>query len=328
MTSTSTSSRFAPRTFVKSIIPENARRTIRRLMRRRRHAYAVPPSELKESFGRASYTYLFAQSMFDSLKNRHAFSDVRTFCMFLGYPRSGHSLLGALLDAHPQMIIAHEVDVLGLIEMGRLSRRQIFSLLLKNSRMFASDGRKWSGYSYAVPGQWQGKFSTLRVIGDKKAGASTVRLRRRPDLLQKLEKKVAIEARYIHHIRNPYDCISTICRVRKESAVSQQSIDWFFGMCDTMTDLKRRVPSSRILDGRHEDMVAEPRNYLRRACEFLGLESDEDYLDSCAGIMFKSPHQSRQQIEWPQEMIDGVAERIAAYDFLDGYSYQDDPEER
>lgn len=37
------------------------------------------------------------------------FASVRTFVLFVGYPRSGHSLIGSIMDAHPNIIIAHEV---------------------------------------------------------------------------------------------------------------------------------------------------------------------------------------------------------------------------
>ena len=70
------------------------------------------------------------------------FSDLETYCMFLGYPRSGHSLVGALLDAHPDVIIAHELDVLKYIGEG-CGRPQIYSLLLENSQAAREGGRKW-----------------------------------------------------------------------------------------------------------------------------------------------------------------------------------------
>ena len=34
-----------------------------------------------------------------------AYDEVETFVMFIGYPRSSHSLVGAILDAHPEIII-------------------------------------------------------------------------------------------------------------------------------------------------------------------------------------------------------------------------------
>lgn len=39
-------------------------------------------------------------------------SKIHTFVLFVGYPRSGHSLIGSIMDAHPNVIIAHEVKQL------------------------------------------------------------------------------------------------------------------------------------------------------------------------------------------------------------------------
>ena len=36
------------------------------------------------------------------------YDDLQAFCLFMGYTRSGHSLVGACLDAHPEAAIAHE----------------------------------------------------------------------------------------------------------------------------------------------------------------------------------------------------------------------------
>ena len=33
---------------------------------------------------------------------------IEKFILFIGYPRSGHSIVGSLMDAHPHMVIANE----------------------------------------------------------------------------------------------------------------------------------------------------------------------------------------------------------------------------
>src|SRR4051812_27120158 len=66
-------------------------------------------------------------------KNRKLFDGVRKYCMFIGYPRSGHSLIGSLLDAHSNAIIAHELDALKFIGAG-CDKNQLYQLLLDNSR--------------------------------------------------------------------------------------------------------------------------------------------------------------------------------------------------
>lgn len=36
--------------------------------------------------------------------------NVRVFFVFLGYPRSGHTILGALMNAHPNIVISHQYN--------------------------------------------------------------------------------------------------------------------------------------------------------------------------------------------------------------------------
>ena len=114
--------------------------------------------------------------------NHRLFECIRTYIMFIGYPRSGHTLIGALLDAHPNMIVAHELNALQYIKRG-FSKNQLFSLLLSNSKNNAKAGRMCTGYSYAVPNQFQGKYTDLVVIGDKKGGGSAYLLKENPGLL-------------------------------------------------------------------------------------------------------------------------------------------------
>ena len=110
---------------------------------------------------------------------------IERYCMFIGYPRSGHSLVGSLLDAHPDIIIAHELDALRYVELG-LTRDQIYSLILERSRQFTESGRVWSEYQYAVPNQSNGKYRELKVIGDKKGGITSLKLNENPMLLSRL----------------------------------------------------------------------------------------------------------------------------------------------
>jgi hypothetical protein len=108
----------------------------------------------------------YSRSLTKATFRRKPFRAVRSYCIFIGYPRSGHSLVGSLLDAHPNIVIAHELDALKYMNAG-FSRGQILNLIVDRSRIFTKQGRVWTGYSYRVPGQWQGNHRDLRVIGDK-----------------------------------------------------------------------------------------------------------------------------------------------------------------
>lgn len=87
----------------------------------------------------------------------HRYDQVEKFCLFVGYPRSGHSIVGALLNAHKDAVISHELKVLPLIVKG-LSRDDIYSQIIARANWFNLRGNK-SNYKYGVPGQWQGRIA-------------------------------------------------------------------------------------------------------------------------------------------------------------------------
>lgn len=256
---------------------------------------------------------------FEAGQREQEFKDIRTYCMFIGYPRTGHSLIGSLLDAHPNMIVAHEVDALRCLANGFDSRAAIYHLLLENSREFTEDGRTWNGYSYQVPNQWHGRYRSLQVIGDKKGGASSLQLMRDPQLLDRLQAILPVPIRFVHVMRNPFDTIATITRLHEVPV--EVAIDGFFSMARSVANVKERVGEAAVHDLRHEDFIADPQSCMRALCAFLGQEASEDYLVDCASIVFKQPKKTRGDVEWTVEQLRTVDERISAFPFLNGYAF-------
>src|SRR4051812_4459196 len=244
---------------------------------------------------------LVQRSRLDALRARGRYADLRAYCMFIGYPRSGHSMVGSLLDAHPDAVIAHELDALRYVERG-FSRRRLFALIEANARRTARRGRTQTGYSYAVPGAHQGRSETLRVIGDKKGGRSTVRLDERPQLLDALRHTAGLPLRVVHIVRNPYDNIATIARrdaadglVAPADALDA-SIERFAGLARAVDAILARLHPGEVWHARHEDFLADPRRLLRELCAFVGLDAREDYLEACAAIVHASAHRTRDEV--------------------------------
>src|SRR4051812_27854480 len=121
--------------------------------------------------------------------------------MLIGYTQSGHTLAGSLLNAHADVVIAHELDTLQLLERG-VSGRELMMLIPERDREFAALRRRWTRYAYAVRGQFQGRTVAPRVVGDKKGARSTQRLDEQPALLERL-RAVPVPLRVIHVTRNP-----------------------------------------------------------------------------------------------------------------------------
>lgn len=261
-------------------------------------------------------------SLLGGQRHRHDFRELESYCFFIGHPRSGHSIVGGLLDAHPEVVIAHEQGAFMYI-LAHASRLQLFYLLVHNARRAAADKRRSGNYFYEVPGQWQGRFRSLRVVGDKQGEGAVLRLRQRPSLLRGLRQAVRLPLRCIHVVRHPLDNITTICRKADTHGIDpglDAAIDYYFALCETITEVRAELAADEILELRHEAFVEHPRHCLDRLCRFIGVTAEPDYLDACVSIVRPTPRRSREAIDWPRESTDRVLRRCSAFSFLNAYT--------
>lgn len=260
----------------------------------------------------------YLTSLYEGFRDQNLFRNVETYCMFIGYPRSGHSLVGSLLDAHPNVVIAHELDALGFLESG-FGRNQICSLILKNDQNFTQSGREWTDYKYVVPNQYQGSFEKLLVIGDKKGRVSTERVARNRELLEKLRSTLKMKVRIVHVMRNPFDNISTIYKRSKISL--SEAIERYFFLCQGVIDIKAMVDETEIIDMRHEMFVENPQREMTQLINFLNISYTNEYIQDCTSVVKESPHKSRQDVDWTNDLIQQVELKMRNYAFLKGYQF-------
>ncbi len=261
----------------------------------------------------------YVRSAYTSRLDRHQFEGLTTYCMFLGYPRSGHSLVGSLIDAHPDAVIAHEADVLRYVQ-AHFSRSQVYSLILENARRHRDE--RAHVYDYTVPDQWQGRHRRLTVIGDKKGGRSTRRLADAPTLVERLQRTVGVPIRFIHVTRNPFDNIATISTRTLHDRGLGSAVAEYLALCATVDRLRDRLGPA-VLDVAHESLLARPQEVLGEICTFVGLDPEAPYLDACAGILFGTPRRTRHDVTWTQALVDQVEAAIARYQVLGHYSWDD-----
>ncbi|MCC7271551.1 MAG: sulfotransferase [Alphaproteobacteria bacterium] len=249
-------------------------------------------------------------------------ASVGTFVMFIGYPRSGHSIVGALLDAHPEMAIAHELDVLRF-RRGGLTRAEIMVLLAENSRRMARLGRRAGAYAYHVPGGAQGRWDRLSAIGDKMGGAATRYLATRESELDDFLAFLAMPVRFVHVVRHPLDNIASMAqRDRMPEGVDRiaGAIAIHRWLADRNADLLRRLGPGRATTIWHEDLVDDPRRVLGGLCRFIGVDAPAVYLDACAAIVAPAPRRTRSAVAWSDAQLRQVGEAVAAHPFLRRYA--------
>jgi hypothetical protein len=258
-----------------------------------------------------------------------SFDAVHTYVMFLGVGRSGTTLLGALLDAHPNVIIANEQNTLKYLYPIAFSRERIFHLLLRNALQQATRGRPGGGgYRYAVPGQFQGRSETIEVIGDKSRSAQAVEwLSFRPDLLRRLSETTRCDIALLHVVRNPFDTIArrslrrgvSLEKITREYLVLTARLDTLLQQIDATPQAGvKRVPLHL------EALISQPAEVLGKLCRDLGVQPISTYIEACSRLVYEKPVRARKLVSWPPRLVRQIEEQIESVSWLGAYSLQGD----
>ncbi|MFC7072166.1 sulfotransferase [Halovenus rubra] len=255
-------------------------------------------------------------------EHRDDFDTVEAYCLFVGHGRTGHSLVGSLLNGHPEMVISHELDALRLLDRAQVpvSRDQLFSAILQRDDEFTNLGREWERYSYNVPETAQGEFDRLRIIGDKKGAASTRRLGTSPELLGDLRDTVSMPIRAVHVVRNPFDTIAS--RRKLKETWQEYGIEKYFANADNVELIDGMLDDDELFRLHHEDLISDTASVLSELCAFLGIDADDEYLSACEEFVFDSPNQTRHEVEWSDTDIDRISTKSQEYDWLEQYSFE------
>lgn len=253
------------------------------------------------------------------------FSNIKKFCLFSGHPRSGHSVIGTLLNAHRNILISHNLDALEYIKNG-FNRDDLYLLIMERDRWLSSRGRKIGGYSYQVPGQYQDYNEKLLVIGDKRARQTSEHFQNYPQLLAKLPEILGMPICLIQHIRNPWDNISSIYLkndIRRGRSLAT-IIDWYFKLLEaTCATIRTAGNKVHIVQTYHEDLIHDPKTVIAQLLDILGVPGDDSYFQSCRDFVHITPRQTRNNVIWTPSLTDKVAERARNFPELARYQYSE-----
>ena len=276
---------------------------------------------------------------------------IKKFVIFVGYERSGHSIVGSLMDAHPHVFITNEFFIFGKFDkLDNVTngswRDNLFQSLYNSSnsrpeRLSSSS----KGYTLNVEGLWAGTYvDHIEVIGDKSGGGTTkaylINKQKFKQNFEKLKRNVQVPLRIIHVLRNPFDIISTnaiytrdksLLKYLKETGNKTSDpellakilymFDEFRAVVEIIDDIFGR---ENVLDIHNCDLVADPRGTLTKIFNFLEVSTTEHYLDVCAEKVFKSVSWSRDLMEWPPELREMVEIMMKDYKMLSRYSFTSD----
>jgi phthiocerol/phenolphthiocerol synthesis type-I polyketide synthase E len=223
----------------------------------------------------------------------------------LGAPRSGTTLLRAMLDGHPLVDAPPELHIVQFDTLGDWreapgERRQHWS----HHGLSQALGRKLKlsvGEAYAlvdrladrdlpIPRVYRllhGREGATWLVDKSPGYAYHVEWMRRAEAM-------FVEPRFLHLIRHPYSVIASLVRMRMskllQGDLSGRVVNpWLAAEAlwvrynENMLRFESEVPANRWLRVRYEEVVTEPERVQRGICQFLGIGFDDAVLDPYQG---------------------------------------------
>ena len=277
--------------------------------------------------------------------NASEMNDIESFLLFVGWARSCHSIIGSMLDAHPNIIVAHEYFLFKKLRK-HIDREILFNELYKKSYDSTQGGwrsanRSNKGYTLDIDGSWQGQFTKLiKVIGDKSGGDAVIEYRRNKTLFKEiynqLQAEVKLPVKVIQVIRNPYDMIATatlfeanpVHGVKVPATPTHKYSNFRLLKKHILTFLSMSRDLMQMLANFNlsphqvycEDLIADPIGTISSICQYLEVDCSADYLQMCADKTFKNTSETRHLVEWDPQLLSSLIPIIKQYPFFYRYT--------
>lgn len=243
---------------------------------------------------------------------------MKYFVMFYHAPKSGSTLLTAILNANPNCMISNQQFILNDIE--NHTQESLFNIIENGtSRYNFKDTVKIPH----VPKQ------EITVIGDKTGHRSLLLLNEHPRKLGELREVVKVPIKSILIVRNPFDVLATWSKneyeVKQKKGIEttyRKELDTvikeYIILNDTIEKLKK---SENMLTVRHEYVITRMHNTLEEVANFLEISFDPIWRDNVRNSVWRKPRITRKRVPWTPNQRGIIYNLISKYDWLKGYDF-------
>ena len=286
----------------------------------------------------------------EAVLTKEVVNNVKKMLIFAGHQRSCHSIVGSIIDAHPNVIMAPMFNpfVAYLDSPEDLPAKEklfqkFYDAAQRSMRANGLRNRDSKGYTLAVEGLYQGMFKDkVDVIGS--IGANSRIYFQHPEefhtLFNIMHKEVGVPIYVIRVIRNPYDIIATaslyeyydnqeVLDLKKQQSEGKlknrvhldEQLEKFSRQYFTLLKGSEGVVSlgHHHFDVSCEDLIVKPKGIIMDICDFLQLECSEDYVTKCAAKVFPSKSTTRKIVEWPSDILKYIETSAKGYPYLKKY---------
>lgn len=237
------------------------------------------------------------------------------YVLVIGNSRSGTTIVGSILDSHPQMICGNETASSASFWRGS-TLETITAEIEENSSRNAQLGRPSEGYQYAIG---SAPKSQITVLADKIWNPAVLLLAGDRRLLSRLRTTMGVPISLIHCVRNPFDTISTMHR--KSAATLRDRLRWYFMHCDAIQVIIERQEEP-IFEIHNEDVVSHAEDTSRGLFDWLGYPSSAQHLSNIRARVSETYNASRHSVVWTDDLIREVECRASGFPFLSRYAFK------
>lgn len=213
-------------------------------------------------------------------------SEADTFLLFVGAPRSGTTMLGQILNNHPNCLVAMEHSFMQRLLSGdnraalevELVQRALGHFLhgmTKDAKYGPTLSRyqpRWKPLSWI--GHKYGK-ADVRIIGDKKAGGNSATYLAQPEAFRQAVERYG-NVKFLHLIRHPLQAALSMQRSHRESF--EDSLELILTRDGGAWELGERYPDA-ICHVYYEDLLRHPDVELKKILTFLDLTAEQAWID-------------------------------------------------
>jgi len=230
---------------------------------------------------------------------------MKRFCLFIGYPRSGSTISGRLLDLHPLIGIAHQVNVFQYDNIDTM-----FNTLL--TRMYNTQ-----------------RLDDLDVIGSKSGHQTVKHLLRTDYKLETFKELIDMPLKILHLVRNPYDNLATwVNRAKEEHArkgIERNEEDILNDKIVHYHDLNKKIQEiideEDVFTYKLDRLIKKPGKTLKAIYDHLEVPYNGQIITQAKSMVYEKQRITRNGIKWTDKQANNVDKIVNEFDFLKGYKF-------
>jgi len=247
-------------------------------------------------------------------------SHIRYYLQFWGQARTGHSWIGAALDAAPDALVANELDVwkhfddlrqrnvlyqeiaYNSFECGMYGRFQVYDYTIANF----SQGLVGEGFNVTVMGDKKGDHTALEFValGQPWHNETSAQLQR--ERYQELQDFLGeyVTIKNVAVLRNPFDMIAT--QFLRSNPLENETVVPT-ALVNEALDLERQIYWARTNLGtdwfvfRMEVFATDTANEFRNICAWLEITCADALVEMVVNRTHHVVHESRLEVEWSKQ---------------------------